>query len=441
MIKEFGRNNDYTALNIAEFSSERKYSITQLSNHKIYFLGASTRIGCALTQEQLEYIKAQQEKGLRVLALAEQDGGKFDKKMTGEKSVLLALIIIEEHIREDAVETIQWFKDNGVDIKIISGDDPATVSKIAQRVGVENSDKYISLENFSLKEVEQMADQFTVFGRVTPEQKYTIIKALKNKGNVVAMTGDGVNDTLALKEADCSIAMADGSEVARSISKLVLLESNFSSLPSVVKEGRQVVNNVQNSSSLFLMKTFFAITLTIITLFIQEPYPFKPSMMLLIEAFVIGIPSFMLTFEPNTKPIRGNFIPQVLKRSLPRALLMLINVLIILVLNSRGDTLSPDEYRTLCVLILTYTGFLNLATLCFPMTLIRGLTLAISFICITGAIIALPNLFSITSSSFTVLVTFFAIILASIIVIVLIKLNKKRIDKLRDKVISLLQKQ
>ena len=189
------------------------------------------------------------------------------------------------------------------------------------------------------------------------------------------------------------------------------------------------------------MKTFFAITLTIITLFIQEPYPFKPSMMLLIEAFVIGIPSFMLTFEPNTKPIRGNFIPQVLKRSLPRALLMLINVLIILVLNSRGDTLSPDEYRTLCVLILTYTGFLNLATLCFPMTLIRGLTLAISFICITGAIIALPNLFSITSSSFTVLVTFFAIILASIIVIVLIKLNKKRIDKLRDKVISLLQKQ
>lgn len=441
MIKEFGRNNDYTALNIAEFSSERKYSITQLSNHKIYFLGASTRIGCALTQEQLEYIKAQQEKGLRVLALAEQDGGKFDKKMTGEKSVLLALIIIEEHIREDAVETIQWFKDNGVDIKIISGDDPATVSKIAQRVGVENSDKYISLENFSLKEVEQMADQFTVFGRVTPEQKYTIIKALKNKGNVVAMTGDGVNDTLALKEADCSIAMADGSEVARSISKLVLLESNFSSLPSVVKEGRQVVNNVQNSSSLFLMKTFFAITLTIITLFIQEPYPFKPSMMLLIEAFVIGIPSFLLTFEPNTKPIRGNFIPQVLKRSLPRVLLMLINVLIILVLNSRGDTLSPDEYRTLCVLILTYTGFLNLATLCFPMTLIRGLTLAISFICITGAIIALPNLFSITSSSFTVLVTFFAIILASIIVIALIKLNKKRIDKLRDKVISLLQKQ
>ena len=445
MIKEFGRNNDYTALNLAEFSSERKYSITQLSNHKIYFLGASTRIGCNITQEQLAYIKEQQNKGLRVLALAEQDGGKFEKNMSGEKSTLLALIILEEHIREDAVETIEWFKDNGVEIKIISGDDPATVSKIAERVGVENSDKFISLENFSLKEVEQMADNFTVFGRVTPEQKYTIIKALKNKGKVVAMTGDGVNDTLALKEADCSIAMADGSEVARSISKLVLLESNFSSLPSVVKEGRQVVNNVQNSSSLFLMKTFFAIILTIITLFIQQPYPFTPSMMLVLEAFVIGIPSFLLTFEPNTKAIKGNFIPQVMKRALPRALLMIINVLIVMVLyNSQtGQSLSMsyEEYKTLCCLILTYTGFLNLATLCFPLTLLKGFTLAISFVCITVAIIALPKLFSITSSSFVVLITFFTIILVSILLIIIIKLNKKRIDKLRDKVISILQKQ
>ena len=297
MIKEFGRHQDYTALNTLEFSSERKYSITQFSNKKIYFLGAYTRIGCKLTPEQLEFVKQQQSKGLRIIALAESESEKFDKDMSGKDSTLLALIVLEEHIRDDAIETIQWFKDNGVEIKIISGDDPATVSKIAQRVGVENSDKYLSLENLSTKEVEQMADQFTVFGRVTPEQKYTIVKALKNKGKVVAMTGDGVNDTLALKEADCSIAMADGSEVARNISKLVLLESNFSSLPSVVKEGRQVVNNVQNSSSLFLMKTFFAITLTIITLFLpQITYPYRPSMMLLLEAFVIGIPSFMLTF-------------------------------------------------------------------------------------------------------------------------------------------------
>ncbi len=443
MIKEFGRNDEFTALDIVEFSSERKYSITHLSNKKVYFLGAATRIGCKLSQQQLDFIKEQQNKGLRVLALSESSE-KFDKNMTGKNSTLLALIVIEEHIREDAIETIQWFKDNGVEIKIISGDDPATVSKIAQRVGVEHSDKFVSLENFSLKEVEQMADQFTVFGRVTPEQKYTIIKALKNKGKVVAMTGDGVNDTLALKEADCSIAMADGSEVARNISKLVLLESNFSSLPSVVKEGRQVVNNVQNSSSLFLMKTFFAIILTVITLFLQISYPFRPSMMMLLEAFVIGVPSFLLTFEPNTKPIRGNFIPQVLKRSLPRALLLLINVLIVIALNSSANgtiILNDEEYKTLCVLVLTYTGFLNLSTLCIPFTLLKALTLGISLICITGTIIALPKFFSISSSSFTVLITFFAIMIVSVILILLIKFNQKRIDKLRDKVISLLQKQ
>lgn len=445
LIKEFGRSEDFHALNIAEFSSERKYSITHLSNKKIYFLGAHTRIGCPLTDEQKAFIKEQQGKGLRVLALSELDNGTFDKNMSGKKSTLLALIVIEEKIREDAIETIQWFKDNGVEVKIISGDDPATVSKIAQRVGVKNWDKFVSLENFSLKEVEQMADQFTVFGRVTPEQKYTIVKALKNKGKVVAMTGDGVNDTLALKEADCSIAMADGSEVARSISKLVLLESNFSSLPSVVKEGRQVVNNVQNSSSLFLMKTFFAIALTLITLFLRIEYPFQPSMMMLLESFVIGIPSFLLTFEPNTKPIKGNFIPQVMKRSLPRALLMLINVLIVVSLfyqnSSSIQVLSANEYTTLLILIMTYTGFINLCSLCFPATILKGFTAFVSLLCITIAIVALPKLFNITSGSFTVLITFFTIILVSIIAIVLIKLNRKRIDKLRDKLISLLQKQ
>ena len=442
MIQEFGRADDFTALNIAEFSSERKYSITQLSNKKIYFLGAATRIGCELNSEQLSFIKEQQSKGLRVLALAEQDGGVFDKHMTGKKSTLIALIVLEEKIREDAVETIQWFKDNGVEIKIISGDDPATVSKIASRVGVKNSDKFVSLENVSLKEVELMADEFTVFGRVTPEQKYTIIKALKNKGKVVAMTGDGVNDTLALKEADCSIAMADGSEVARNISKLVLLESNFSSLPAVVREGRQVVNNVQNSSSLFLMKTFFAITLTVLTLFLRMQYPFNPSMMLLLEAFVIGIPSVMLTLEPNTKPISGNFIPQVMKRSLPRALLMLLNVIIVMAIyNSQSlMIMTESEYTTVCVLVMTYSGFLNLASLCFPATLLKMLTLGVSFIGTTGAILILPKLFHITQSSFTVLVTFFAIILVSMLLILLIKLNKKRIDKLREKMIQLLQK-
>ena len=447
LVKEFGINSELKAVNSVEFSSERKYSITQFSNNKIYFMGAVTRVGCPLTSEQKAFIKEQQDKGLRIIAFSEMSGDKIDKKTRGTNSTLLAFIVLEEHIREDAIETIAWFKDNGVDIKIISGDDPATVSKIAQRVGVANSDKFISLETFSLKEVEQMADDFTVFGRVTPEQKYTIIKALKNKGKVVAMTGDGVNDTLALKEADCSIAMADGSEVARSISNLVLLESNFSSLPAVVKEGRQAVNNVQNSASLFLMKTFFAVVLVILTLFVQVTYIFTPKMMLLLEFFVIGVPSFFLTFEPNSKPIVGNFLPQVLKRSIPRAMLMLFNVIVVIVLyyshafNPESALLSSQEYITLVVLVLTYTGFLNLATLCIPPTLVKGFAVSISLAGITASVFTVPRLFNITMVSKNVLIIFFSIIAFSIILLTLLKLNKRRIDRLRDKVINLLQKE
>lgn len=443
LIKEFGRSEEFRELNTIEFSSSRKYSVTQLSNNKIYFLGAVTRIGCALSPQHLDYIKSQQEKGLRVIALSELENAEFSKNITGENSTLIALIVIEEKIREDAIETIAWFKDNGVDVKIISGDDPQTVAMLAQRVGVRNSDKYVSLENFSLKEVEQMADDFTVFGRVTPDQKYAIVKALKNKGKVVAMTGDGVNDTLALKEADCSIAMADGSEVARSISNIVLMNSTFSSLPSIVKEGRQVVNNVQNSSSLFLMKTFFAILLTVITLFVQLPYPFEPSMMLLFEFFVIGAPSFLLTFEPNNKQIKGNFIPQVLKKSLPKSLLMLFNIAVLMVLNYSftAIAMSAEEYTTLCVLTLTYTGVLNLLTICIPFTLVKAIVLAFSVVGSTVAIAVMPKLFSITANTPIVFIVFFSIIAFSALVILIAKLNRRRIEKFRHKVIDLLQKQ
>ena len=441
LVKEFGNKEEFKVINKREFSSDIKYSITEFNNHKIYFLGSASNIGCKLTEEQKKIIKEHQSNGNRVLALAELSSQEFSKDMSGKESQIVAFIVIEEHIREDAEKTIAWFKDNGVEIKIISGDDALTVSKIAQKVGVENSDKFVSLENMSLTEVEKLADNFTVFGRVTPEQKYTIIKTLKNKGKVVAMTGDGVNDTLALKEADCSIAMADGSEVARGISELVLLESNFSSLPDVVKEGRQVINNVQNSSSLFIMKTLFAIILTVITLFIRIPYPFEPGMMLLLEFFIIGIPSFLLAFEPNTKTIKGNFIPQVLKRSLPRAALMLFNVFVVMVLNYSFNLLTSVEYTTLAVLLMTYTGFLNLATLCYPFSLLRVFAMIISFVGTTLSLIFLPSIFFVTNEMTSMIyIVFFSIIAFSILLIIAIYLNKKLIDKLRLKLINLLQK-
>jgi len=440
LIKEFGKNDKVIARNVIEFSSERKHSVTELEKGKIYFLGATTFIKCKLTAEQKLFIEEAQAKGLRVVALTELKS-EFKENITGEKSSVIAMIVLEEHIRKDAIETIRWFKENGVAIKIISGDDPATVSKIASRVGVRDSEKFVSLENFSLKEVEQMADQFTVFGRVTPEQKYTIIKALKTKGNVVSMTGDGVNDSLALKEADCSIAMADGSEVARNISKIVLLDSNFSSLPAVVKEGRQVVNNVQNSSSLYLMKTIFAILLSLTTLIFSLKYPFTPRMMFLLEFFIIGIPSFILTFEPNTNQIKGNFIPQVMKRALPRALVMFISILLIVVLASREPvSFEQAEIDTLCVMVLTYTGLLNLISLTMPPTLIRGIAVGLSLLGLVIANVIMPAFFNMTDFSGQVILAFFLFMIIEIIILVIIRLNKNNINRLKQRLIRLLQK-
>ena len=202
------------------------------------------------------------------------------------------------------METINWFKENGVEIKIISGDNPITVSEVSRRVGVENADRYISLEGLSQQQVIDAADQYTIFGRVSPEQKSILVKALKAKGHKVAMTGDGVNDILALKEADCSIAMASGSEATRHVSNLVLLDSNFSSMPSVVAEGRRVINNIQKSSSLFLMKTIYTILLSIFCLIVKTDYPFTTRQVLLLEILVIGIPSFFLALQPNNEKIK-----------------------------------------------------------------------------------------------------------------------------------------
>lgn len=428
LIKRFGKETTAKATNVIEFSSERKYMATEFGD-KTYYVGAPTYVNSKLTQVQQKKLEEFMKKGYRVLALVECEGKYKEKNFKGNT---LALIVLEDHIRENAAETIKWFKENKVEIKIISGDDPMTVSKIAERVGVENSEKYISLEALSLQEVEQIADKFTVFGRVSPEQKHVIIKTLKNKGKVVAMTGDGVNDTLALKEADCSIAMADGSEAARNISKLVLMDSNFTSLPAVVKEGRQVINNVQNSSSLFLMKTLLAISLCLITIILQQSYLFETTQMLLLEMFVIGLPSLILTLQENSDPIQGNFIPQVLKRSVPRGLIMLLNcIALILINNAFGITnnsngfLSPEGYVTLSTLVLTFTGFFNLMWLCLEkITKLKLLAIGSSIVLIIAAIFIWPSFFLMTDFSSNVMMIFAYIMLATLILLILINLCK-----------------
>ncbi len=427
LFEHFGKDINSEIQSLEEFSSQRKYSATTLKNGKTYYIGALSFIKCPATSTQKQIMNSYMEKGYRVLALVE-DSTPYSEKTAGKTGKLIAFFVLEDHIRKDAIETIAWFKENNVDVKIISGDDALTVSKIAKRVGVSNHDKYISLENMSLREVAQIADKFTVFGRVTPEQKHTIIKTLKTLGHTVAMTGDGVNDTLALKEANCSIAMADGSEVARNISHLVLMESNFSALPSIVREGRQIVNNVQHSSVLYLMKTLFTIFLCLTTLILRMRYPFTPSQLLLLEMFVIGVPSFILTFQPNNALIRGNFIPQVLKKSIPCALAMFVNILIVVLLEHNTDTLITNfdangnvifsEFTSICSMLLACTGFINLVWICWPLNLLRGACIFISAALIATAIAVVPWLFEITAFTFPVIVTLITLVLCTAMAVV-----------------------
>ena len=439
LVKRFGRDKNLDATNVIEFSSDRKYMASEFEE-KTYFVGAPTYVKAKLTPAQEKRKEEYLQKGYRVLALVEHDGKYNEKKLGG---TTLALIVLEDHIRDDAIETIQWFKENKVQIKVISGDDPQTVSKIAQRVGIEDSEKYVSLEDMSLQEVEQIADKFTVFGRVSPEQKHMIIKTLKKKGHTVAMTGDGVNDTLALKEADCSIAMADGSEAARNISKLVLMDSNFSSLPSVVKEGRQVINNVQNSSSLFIMKTLLAISLCILTLALNVSYLFKTSHMFLLELFVIGLPSLILTLQHNSEPIRGHFIPEVLKRSIPRAFILLLNCLALVIIGLKFphilDTYTKvltesNEFSTISTLVLTFAGYLNLMWLCIDrFSKLKLLALGSSLVLIVAAIFIMPAFFQMFDFSHNVLLTFAFMMLTTLILIILFNTAKIIFKKIKER--------
>lgn len=429
-VKHFGSDNTLHMRSKIEFSSDRKFSAACFEEIGTMAMGAPEFLGVKLTKNIISKIKKRASKGERVLLVVHSEKMIENDKLIDVKPI--ALVVVEDHIRPDAIETIEWFKKNNVDIKIISGDAPTTVSAIAKRVGVENADKTVSLEGMSLEEVEKIASKFTVFGRVSPEQKHMLIKSLKKAGNVVAMTGDGVNDTLALKEADCSISMADGSDVARSLSHLVLLDSKFSSLPAVVKEGRQVVNNVQQSSTLYLMKTFFTIALSLISLITLSAYPFQPSQLYLLELFVIGLPSIILALQPNDKIIKGNFIRQVLKNSIPYGGLLLFNVLSVMIIKN-FIYFNVEEYATLSTLVLTTIGFLNLVRLCYPFNKLRISCLGISFILILMSSALIPNLFGFYQFSLNVFLVYLVLVVFSAMILIFVPLIKARIISKQNK--------
>ena len=309
--------------------------------------------------------------GYRALLLAAYasplEAGKLDASLVTP----LALVLLTGKLRPKAKETFAYFARQGVTVKVISGDNPATVSQIAQQAGIPGSECYIDAATLDTPEkIREAALHYTVFGRVTPQQKKDLVAALQKKKHVVAMTGDGVNDLLAMKQANCSIAMASGAEAASSLSSLVLLDSDFSAMPGVVAEGRRVINNIQRSASLFLVKNIFSFFLSLITLFTAWPYPLEPIHLTVISSLAIGVPSFVLTFEPKYDRIKGKFLPTVLRRAFPGGL---TNVFVVLICQAFMAVfgLPKEEVSTVCASILSFVGLLVLFQVCKPFNLFR----------------------------------------------------------------------
>ena len=375
LIERFG-TKECEIVDKVPFSSARKYSAVTLKDVGSYAIGAPHFVPCPVSEELEAKIKQHAKEGERVLILVRLDA--LDKE-----GAAVALVAIADRIRPNAKDIISRFQEQGVAVKIISGDHAATVSTIAGRVGVIGYENYLSCENISDEELAASADKYTVFGRVTPEQKVLLVKTFKAAGHTVAMTGDGVNDTLALKESNCAIAMADGSDVARKVSQIVLLNSDFGTLPDVVKEGRRCINNVRMSAVLFLMKTVFTICLSLFAVCTVSGYPFEPKQFVLLELFVIGIASVLLALEPNNKRIEGTFLKRVLIRSIPNAMVMFIPTLIIMLIGMFNSTISPEARNSVAMSVVTLVGFINLLALCRPYTKWR-----LAVVGLIGALIA-----------------------------------------------------
>lgn len=362
--------NNYTVIDTLPFSSIRKYSGVKF-NEGVYFLGSPEN----LSKEKFDIDKYQNDYRVLLLAKGSNLGDISDV-------IPLGFILIQDKIKENANVTLEYFKNQGVDIKIISGDNPITVSKIAERAGISDI-KSIDMSKISDEEIPEIIRTHNVLGRVKPDQKKKIIIALKNDNHFVAMTGDGVNDCLALKEADCSIAMANGSEAAKNVSQFVLLDSKIDNLPLILKEGRRSINNIERSSSLLLSKTIFTILLILTCIFMSTEYFFIPIHLTLITMFTIGIPSFILALEPNTELVKGNFLLKVFLKSIPSAITVVFNVIIINLFEINFD-LSPELCSTLTVFLTATTGFIFLNNICKPYNYLRGalmifLTLAFSY--------------------------------------------------------------
>lgn len=374
-LKEyFNKAGNYKVKSKQNFDSDKKYSKVEFEKIGSIYVGAPEFV-CDLHENNQKVVTNYQKEGYRVLLIAQELDGKKEP---------LAIITLEDNIKPTAKQTIEYFKKNKVDLRVISGDNPITVAHIAKVVGIEGCENYVSAQGLTDEQLLEKAKTCVVFGRVNPEQKKLLIKFYKECGHTVAMTGDGINDILALKEADCAIAMANGADATKSVAHIVLMDSDFKSMPHVVVEGRQVINNVERSSAIFLTKTLTMFLLQVLYIILQKAVPIAPVNLSYIDILCVGIPAFFVALEPNTKKLEGNFFVNVLKKILPCALTIFVSILTLSILHENGVLKVTDgQFTTLVVLAMYFVFTLLLIDVCHPFNIRKAI------ICIVAALIGI----------------------------------------------------
>jgi len=369
------------------FSSDRKYSGAVFEEEGTYLMGAAQFLFPDKKEELTKYAQKYAEEGLRVLVLAHSPKASEGTEIP-EGLEPVAFLLLTDVIREEAPNTLKFFDSQEVDLKVISGDDPVTVAAIARRAGLKNADRYVDATTLETEEeIQRAVEEYSVFGRVTPQQKKEMVQALKKQGHTVAMTGDGVNDVLALKEADCSIAMAQGSDAAKNIANVVLLDSNFASMPHIVNQGRRVVNNIRTAASMFLIKTMFSVMLSLLTIFFGNAYPFEPIQMSLISACAVGIPTFLLAQENNYDKIDHTFLRHVFLNAFPAAITISSCVFTIMLV-CQNVYHSNAMLNTACVLVTGWNYMAALKTVYAPLNRYRKVIIyGMQFIFFAAAVI------------------------------------------------------
>ena len=390
-------NGKRTASKVYPFNSTVKYGAMAFDGD-FYVLGAPEFIIKTGFNNLKDEISQYTTKGYRVIVLAKAESLTRDGVIDGE-ILPLGFVVLANEIRDNAVETFTYFKEQGVAIKVISGDNPATVSEVARQAGIENAEKYVDASTLTDNlMISEAIAKYTVFGRVTPKQKQQFVKALKMQGHTVAMTGDGVNDILALKDADCSVAMASGSEATAQAAQIVLLDSDFSRMPEIVLEGRRVVNNVQRSASLFLVKNIFSLLLTIFSTVLMISYPLMPSQVSLISMFTIGIPGFLLALEPNKSRIKGHFLGNVLLKALPAGLTDFFAVSALVICGHVFNIPSTD-IATASTLLIAVVGFMIMIKISHPFNKFKYGILALNIFGLIFCGLFLDSLFAMSDMS------------------------------------------